>query len=64
VTSKITLTVAAFLFTLSSIAVAGTANATPRLTAVRSRQALNWAAPQSAYALSAHRYHGGPKSNY
>jgi len=63
VTNKITLTVATILFTFSSMAVAGTANAAPRLTAAQARQAFNWAAPASADAPNAHPYHGGPKSN-
>ena len=63
-TSKIALAAAALLFALwSSMAVAGTANSTPRLTAAQVRQAYDWAAPASADAPSAHRYHGGPKSN-
>jgi hypothetical protein len=63
-TSKITLTVAAFAFALSSsMAVAGTANAAPSSTTVQAQQAYDWAAPAATDAPNAHRYHGGPKSN-
>jgi hypothetical protein len=63
-TSKITLTVAAALFALSSsLAVAGTANPTPRSTTAQARQAYDWTAPAATDAPDAHRYHGGPKSN-
>ena len=62
-TRNMTLTVATFLFASSSMAVAGTASAAPRLNVAQARQAYNWATPTSADAPNAHRYHGGPKSN-
>jgi hypothetical protein len=62
-TSKITLTAAALLLALSSMAVARTANAPPRMTAAQAGHAFNWAPAASADAPDAYRYHGGPKSN-
>ncbi|WP_156927924.1 hypothetical protein [Bradyrhizobium sp. Tv2a-2] len=63
-TSKISLTVAVFLFALSGAAFAGTAHVpTHSTTAAQARQSFNWVVPSSADEPNAHRYHGGPKSN-
>jgi hypothetical protein len=64
-TSKISLTVAAFLFALSGAAVAAPTHARSRLTAAQAaRQSFNWVVvPSSANEAGAPHYHGGPKSN-
>ena len=58
---KIAPTVAALLVTLSSVAVAGTADVPHRMSAAQVQQ--GWAAPAAEDMPNAHHYHGGPKAN-